>query len=1161
MSKRTVFEANSRAAHTDRQPKRLKFDDAAPSRASPQASAEEVTSARQLQNALIFDQGYASGLRTGLNLLKRFLDSILYSADGDDLPRKRAILCEFLETQKDKKGDKDGFLQNLFQAWDYAAESNFEPLLAQLTAMLALLFKVFASHADFLEYGSLLARTILKPSVARRLVRSLSAATNKENVIAPALRLLIELTKFNEGAHAKAVYARKDFTFEPKILARNIGMWKESKGETSVELHRKPSVRTTAVRYLLTHLKYQDEHIKAEILSNTQITRSLLDNLHTDPPFLIFEIFEVLKNHVFQDKAIPRNVKSRMLNGRALSHIASLYRYELTEGLLGEGEKAPDELAHEFLCLICTSPAYGVMLPSSGLYPPRDEDGEGDAPMEDAADYDAEFGLDLIEEKTHRIRNVILADFIQTLRPYSNRLQQDLVTTIFKACPELVADYYTKKVDFNYDPKLTATWIGFSALIYQTIELPVPEFLGGRKGYRDYPPPISTMMPSILPQPLTQAVLTRCLNHSADLIQFFAVRVLIVAFNKLRSVLQELSYANTRKPSNAWQIASNRLVAEFCKRCPLIKTVILAWKTPAFQQKVMKREAITRLLSLYYEVTPQVALRERFDVSLPLCNALKVVEKHTEASEDSALHVIELEHWMKIARLSPSMRWWQKNKTLQHSPFMTLILLVVSSAENELYAGVKELLVAILRDQEMLQMDTRPDALDALIASLSAFQGSSSPPKEVFEFLDDCCARFTKAPIKYSDDLDAARARCSQTAAQSGPFSPLLMTLAEQWPYKGGKPDKSKPAQPLAQWLSNLLYLLKLIGEDESLLQQVRDKLVETADVAYKEVLKDAFLWKMGKEKTKQALKLATGVDFSGSERSSASPTPPEQSQAIETPTVTADLELPPKEDEKHSGLTRWKKKDMEESVDDGDVGELVLCLCSQHTEIRLQAMSNIRQLMAMIDTDSDFFQHKVLLGEVAETAETRIAAEPLPYVAGVLAARCVSVLADPTHFMFAKINKFLTERPEWQVERLPRRFIKTLLHDEPDEAGSYHKEVDWLLDYFIDCLRTPEDLEIFRKNNVVERLLSFYLSKSSSIAAKEKIVRLLFRAAAVGGSTMLITRCGFVNWITMMDDLNDHRRRTLKQLATRVYETCDQEKLKEWSNGTMGLSMEDMVA
>ena len=87
------------------------------------------------------------------------------------------------------------------------------------------------------------------------------------------MRLLIELTKFNEGAHAKAVYARKDFTFEPKILARNIGMWKESKGETSVELHRKPSVRTTAVRYLLTHLKYQDEHIKAEILSNTQITR------------------------------------------------------------------------------------------------------------------------------------------------------------------------------------------------------------------------------------------------------------------------------------------------------------------------------------------------------------------------------------------------------------------------------------------------------------------------------------------------------------------------------------------------------------------------------------------------------------------------------------------------------------------------------------------------------------------------------------------------------------------------------------------------------------------------------------------------------------------------------------------------------------------------
>jgi nucleolar pre-ribosomal-associated protein 1 len=76
--------------------------------------------------------------------------------------------------------------------------------------------------------------------------------------------------------------------------------------------------------------------------------------------------------------------------------------------------------------------------------------------------------------------------------------------------------------------------------------------------------------------------------------------------------------------------------------------------------KDMKRESITRLLSLYYEVTPQAALQEKFDVSLPLCNALTEVEKLTASSEEKVFRVMELEHWIQMARHSPSMRWWQK---------------------------------------------------------------------------------------------------------------------------------------------------------------------------------------------------------------------------------------------------------------------------------------------------------------------------------------------------------------------------------------------------------------------------------------------------------------------------------------------------------------------
>lgn len=180
----------------------------------------------------------------------------------------------------------------------------------------------------------------------------------------------------------------------------------------------------------------------------------------------------------------------------------------------------------------------------------------------------------------------------------------------------------------------------------------------------------------------------------------------------------------------------------------------------------------------------------------------------------------------------------------------------------------------------------------------------------------------------------------------------------------------------------------------------------------------------------------------------------------------------------------------------------------------------------------------------------------PLPYVGGVFAAHCVRVIADPTHFMFTKINSFLTNRPSWDIKNLPRKFTRLIINSQPDEDDSYHKEVDWFLEYLVDCLRTPEDMEIFRTNSVFERLLSYYVSKSCAISAKEKIVRLLLRAAAVGGGTTLITRCGLVSWIRMMLDNKDHRHGALRVLAGRVYELCDREKVDAWGSG----SVEGMV-
>lgn len=166
-------------------------------------------------------------------------------------------------------------------------------------------------------------------------------------------------------------------------------------------------------------------------------------------------------------------------------------------------------------------------------------------------------------------------------------------------------------------------------------------------------------------------------------------------------------------------------------------------------------------------------------------------------------------------------------------------------------------------------------------------------------------------------------------------------------------------------------------------------------------------------------------------------------------------------------------------------------------------------------------------------------------------------ILADPTHIMFSKINKFLTTAPSWEVNFLLRKLFTIIVGSEPEDDSAYHKEVDWFLDYLIDGLRTPTDMESFRKSNIFEQLLAFYASRSCSASSKEKIVRLLLRATAVGGSTTLITRCGLVTWIRICLDGRDPRHRMLRTLASRLFETCDRGRVAEWSNGTV----EEVVA
>ncbi|OJD40571.1 ribosome biogenesis protein urb1 [Diplodia corticola] len=1163
MSKRTAPAVDGAVLREKPLPKRQKLD----TPRGPPPKAEEIHSARQLQHLLVFEQGNTQQLRNGIQSLKVFLESILYPSDDHPLPRQRAILRDFLDTQKPRTNDQDApFMSNLIQTWSFASDSNNDHISSSAVAVLALLLKTLSHNLELRDYGMQLCRTILQISQLKLLARGLSAPKYKESAISPCLRLLTEVVSFDGGAVAKQLYSKRDFTFEGKILARNLGI--RHTDEEAAKAKRRPSVRTNAVKYVLAHFRNQEEGAKIDILKHGNVMRALFDYIRDDPPEVAAEILDVVKSHIIADKEIPRSSKSHLLTDRALSNIAGLYRVEQT--LEEESDKlAIDVVAHKFLLHACRSAEAGVLAPSSGWYPPG-TDKEPEHGDHDAGDGNIDLGLDSLEwydryQGRVTVRNGNLASFMQGLRPYANKLEQELVLAILEACPELFADYFFKKTNFTFDPKLTATWIGYASFLFSATHLPVPRFLGHKDGYASVPPPVSIAIESLLPQPLTQKVLTKCLNHSSDLITFFVIRLLTMAFQKLEQVLVQFKNASSQSSNQLWQQATERLLSEFCARCPKMRDVIAAFRRIP-DTNLMQREAVTRLLSMYYNVTPQIALDEKFDVSMALTKSLNELDQQTTSGEEHEIRLLELSHLLQIARSATDMRWWQKPESLKFSPFTSVLRVLSSSPDGASSETITQLLISVIHDHGMLRTDGYPSSFDALVSSLTA--NDELADDSVFSFIDECFGRFVRRPIKYQDDLDALVVLSKVEKTLESPVSLLLATLVEQWPFVL-KLEKHA-ANHVSQWIGRFLSCLKKVGENELVLHSLLGAMLEVSGgSAYGKPLTAA----LGSAKTPEIRPIINRVQNDGSEEDG------DGGNNGSLDDFEVSLELPPKENENHPELTRWMHKDVDEAVEEGHIAALVLCLCSEHLSIRRQALPNVQKLMTKVQA-SGYEEHELiylLLGEIYETARPLVGTdEPLPWIAGTLAARAIPILADPANFLYPKVGSFLTRGPSWTVSRLPSYWAEKIILNPPEGDDAAHwREIEWLLEWYLDGLRTEKDLGIFRARGMFERVLALYNDPASSRRTKELVIRFLFRTVAVeGGSTTLITRAGVLSWIKMQlanvaggKAKKDRKsvsaaraEKTLKRLVGRLLETCDKVRVEEWSGGDAAKEMQKLV-
>jgi nucleolar pre-ribosomal-associated protein 1 len=1075
-------------------------------------------------------------------------------ADGPH-EQEAAILAGYLEAVRPRPGDSEPvYLPDIVETWAHAAKAHSHELLSQVAAVLALLLHVGSRFLHLLPDMRGICETMLHERQLALVSKNLSADVELGFVISPALRLLREMVCLDGGTLARRVLRAQQWTFAQ--VARNLDVRFRGDG---VEDTQKPSVRTNTARFLLGLVKYLPPRERGELLATRGLLSGLLMKLAFDPPELIHETLDCMTESVLSEDAIPRIVKSRLFWGRVLVRMLALYSY--THDRPGS-DVLVTERVHIFFLFAVSSPAAGILADCTGLYP-----WSVDGPKTDLSGEPPERGTgsqpqehDDEEPAVLSIRNEALLEVSENLKPWSNDKHRQLLVAMFRAAPELVAAYFRAQKGIDFFPKLSMFWMGYAAFLYSTTELPLPEFFGSQGGFRVMPPPTSVVLDSLIPRPLDRAGLARCFVPKWQLVSLFGARLLIKSFEKLEDALRMYGEASgDRRPAlvsemtSPWHLAAEKLRNEFSERVPDLKEVI-RWYKSIPSDSYLSLTSTSRLILLYYKLIPFLAHRANFNVAPFLAQSLAAVESGFEDPRDCQMVLLELENLIEIASMSPGMRWFSKLTDQELSAF-TYCLKLSSGHIDGLASTRLETILESLAIGQVVLADTGLVAMYRALASLSRHRITTLD--SVWTLLDlsiTMCANNTLRYLALSRDFMASGGR----PPREWRASPIFMAFIDQLPHLVAKPRSVIDHEVLCRFLSAYAHHSIQLGEDVECVTAIVDHL-------------NAMMPK-GCQVSLLGIASGPGQETDATNR----PPQPEKQHGpsgsqpeAKAGTVGQDRlaqmlneEFTPLD---NVALTRWVMKSVEDVIDDNHATLLTQLLLSEHTSIRKEALTNLLKMAAKVreSSYSDKVQLWLLLSEVAESAKQHIDAGPAPSVFVATAVHALPVVTNPLHPLYEKANKFLMKGPSWSANRIP--LLDDILHDEPGDHGTYYAERAWLFPFLLDCLRTPADVEIFRRAGAFEDICTDMANPYMKPGLRTRAFKILYRATCIeGGSTTMVTRFGMLRWLEMQAHnslLTKEERLVAAALKQRTWQSCDRERVSEWSRGAIPAELGGVVA
>ncbi|PWN20945.1 hypothetical protein BCV69DRAFT_298744 [Microstroma glucosiphilum] len=838
----------------------------------------------------------AANLRTtSPDSLRQSLTSLRQATHTDDEETtvgpndKRLVFArDFLEA----KG-----LDRLFEAWTRIDDMKLPSLQAQPVVAIANLIKLTASHFTDQELCLNLIRPILPHGVGDldatanywHLLTSyligIQASTTRpgqqpvktdEALNMACLQLLTNIVRFQSGRFARVI--AENFPWSAKTVAKlavmrrrqGKGMTGKTNAPSKAASLSKPDSRVSFMLFLTAmlhpatlpeyHLEDSDDSVDSGAATSTKLLllgsdyalphlSAFLKTLADDHTSNAARLLHVLERSVLRDPKLPRG------------SLISLVRSSDVLSVLLQTEQKPQhglaEVSMQMLRELCGKAGRGICFRDQGWY---GRSATGSAASDMTNEHNS-FAL-AAEGDNHTIRastnslgifNPLLDSFIVSphFSPLYNTAHRDLLLEILSAAKELQPIYLSSTRGALGGGRLEPPASGSASngatsggregarlsgvlanrLMGQLLDLDLPSFKTRR------PPPLSRLLPGLLPPTLARSNFMKGLRHHDRLVRWSTLDLLRRVLGRVLRFLAGCALFSQREQS--WAVACKAVSKEVVRRLPDVATVLsclegVDGKTRKSDEQTTSPvdhimvEASLRVTSLLLEVlasdqTSSLVLNYDVRKLVSLTSLGKGSNQRSTDSNDSGLvqmvTSIEL-HTLRILRLSRahlfSMPGSSDGKVA--SGFASMVLLSLSAEAN---ASIKEEVTLLLmaaagaaegEGSSGLLFDGDQGELEAWLASLPsvADDSSSDAVLALVTLIEECLTRCSRNTYRY---LEAARKARGSAIEGSGddnslPVSPMLTTFLEQASIKFQK-DLLPGAEVR---LATLQYLTRLVA-------------------------------------------------------------------------------------------------------------------------------------------------------------------------------------------------------------------------------------------------------------------------------------------------------------------------------------------------------------